>query len=1579
MAKTLSRKVTIYVNGKEVESTLKSLSSELAKLKRQQAQMTIGTQEYVEAGLKIKEITDIIKAQENAMKKNNGEWEHAVEMVSRYSNVIMGVQSAIQMFDNMTGKMKDLAAKAAEMDDVYSDVQKTTGLTREEVAQLNEEFKKIDTRTSREELNKLAYEAGKLGISSLEGVLQFVRASDKINIALGDVLGEGAMVAIGKMADVYTQSTEELKAAGDDLEKKMLAIGSAVNQLGQESTANEHYMVDFTARMGGIAVQANMSAGQVLGFASALDQSMQKVEMSATAFQKFIGQIMKKPEEFAKQANMSVQEFNNLVRTDLNEALLRVLEGFKGKGGYAELVNIFKDLGLDGARAATVISSMANNIEKITDAQWIANEQLRERNSIEDEFDKKNNNRQAEREKAMKAYNDMCEQLGNILYPLLIRLTKLGTGILKIVAAFVDILKEDWKYSLVVAGALAALFRTRLALAAATLRERLAIEGNIFARGKETREMRRTQLQLTREQVERLKALKTRLQERVAINNTILAKRQELIASGQLNVVYAAEARAKRLNAALTKTENMLIDAQKSKTIALSAVMRSTPWGLIASGVAIVVGWLIKHNAKLDEAKQKERELAAEEARVAESSSKAKVEIERYTQRIKERLEKGGDETTLLNALNTKYGEIFGTYDTLAKWYDVLVSKVEDYVQALLLEAKAKKSIDDAAEMDAQIDAYRKMKAESMEEVESLNGLQKAWFNLRANVYGVRQKIGGFFSGGTPNMPGRIFDWEGAVEGWRNNGPQQEVDRLWNTYFDNQERQKQQVIADMEETRDAYIQASEDMLKESARLQASGGFKIVSGEMVTEGDMPTGGGGGESAKEREKRLKKAAKNLATTVQQAEKLINSSNIKAESGLGKVADEITSKFDEMERSILSAAQAAGKVRFDEETGEVKEITEDVADLLARLGEAENKLKKAKIDAYIEKAGNELGKMRGKLKGDSSNEYINKVTSAAAELQEQFRKIDEAILQYTEDIKTATPEETKRLNKLIEGYRQLKGEMVTATYSQLFGGGKTVRNDEWSGSVQGKVDAAARSPYSSQFDTQSLLAYGNALKKIEDDFIKQRKSLEDEIEKEEKALKDLIAETNTYPAAITGNTETEIAQREESIAAIRRQIEALSTLQSQAEKAALQGAMTNPLASPQGRDTWSDNVKGKVDEMASSPMMLIGSGDQLNAYGEALAEIEKKYNDLRNSKLLQKEAEDALVESLEQQIAAEREKKEPNEALIASLEKQKEEHGQNAAAIQEQVDGLGQLREEAEEIAKQNAFGKWLDQLIAGIERFGNAATEIWGNINRIIDNQGEKERIAAEKRKDEQIKLLDEQLEEGVISQEDYNDQKEELQNEYDAKEKEIQLEAWRRQKALNTGQAVMESALAILKAWNSAPWPYNAVPIALATAMGIAQVAAIASEPEPYAKGGYVPRRTVYQAGEAGPEWVASNSLLSDPATAPIIEALEAYQRGNRRALADIPMEQINMPVVAAAARELGRRSAGAIGAEVSNGWQTTPQSVTVEMPGGEEAMKLWRELTEYLKDPNNRRAIISRQTMVDFERNESFLRNMARL
>lgn len=314
--------------------------------------------------------------------------------------------------------MEQLTEKADKMDDVYADVMKTTGMTREQVVDLNEDFKKIDTRTSREQLNMLAADAGKLGISAKEDVLGFVDAGNQIRVALDD-LGEDAIKDIGKMADVYKKSTIEIETM--DMKGKLLAVGSAVNELGSASNANEKYLVEYTQRMGGVASQAGLSIQEILGFASAADQSGQKMEMATTALQVFITKLMEDPAKFAKLAGEDVKEFTNLLKTDANAAIVKVLTSMNERGGFSAMIPIFKEMKLDGSGAINVLSGLAANIDKVKDAQDLANTAFSEATSLTSEYNVKNNNRAAQTEKQKKQLEEIYITLGEKLQPVMLQ------------------------------------------------------------------------------------------------------------------------------------------------------------------------------------------------------------------------------------------------------------------------------------------------------------------------------------------------------------------------------------------------------------------------------------------------------------------------------------------------------------------------------------------------------------------------------------------------------------------------------------------------------------------------------------------------------------------------------------------------------------------------------------------------------------------------------------------------------------------------------------------------------------------------------------------------------------------------------------------------------------------------------------------------------------------------------------------------------------------------------------------------------------------------------------------------------
>lgn len=322
----------------------------------------------------------------------------------------------------------------AAMDQEMANVKKYTGQADEEIARMNEGFKQMDTRTTREQLNQLAGSAGRLGITSTAAVEEFVDAADKINVALGDDLGDGAVDKIGKLAMAFGEDDKM------GLRGAMLATGSAVNDLAQNSAANAGYLVEFTARLAGVGMQAGLTQAQIMGIGAAMDENMQKDEMASTALSQIITKMTTDSDTFARIAGKNVEEFSRLVKTDMNQALMQFFEAMNKKGGFTELAPLFEQMGLDGTRAIAVLSTLANKIDDVRKHQQTATDAYAKGTSVLEEFKVQNETYQAQLDKAKKHFQDLRIELGERLLPVAttaISTTSLFIKVLNAVIGFV--------------------------------------------------------------------------------------------------------------------------------------------------------------------------------------------------------------------------------------------------------------------------------------------------------------------------------------------------------------------------------------------------------------------------------------------------------------------------------------------------------------------------------------------------------------------------------------------------------------------------------------------------------------------------------------------------------------------------------------------------------------------------------------------------------------------------------------------------------------------------------------------------------------------------------------------------------------------------------------------------------------------------------------------------------------------------------------------------------------------------------------------------------------------------------------
>lgn len=426
-------------------SSIRDLEYSIKALNQQMHGMERGTEQFKQMELKAKQL----KAELQAVRAEGVAQESWIKRSADWFNRMQGIAiGAVAAISGITFTVKKCVEEYAKMDDEMTNVRKYTGQAAEEVERMNEDFKKMDTRTPRQKLNQLAEDAGRLGITSTAAVEEFVDGADKINVALGDDLGDKAVSQIAKLAQMFGEDkTKGLRGA-------MLATGAAVNELAQNSSASAGYLVDFTARVAGVGKQAGFTQAQIMGLASVLDQNMQQDETAATAVQNLLAKMFQDSSKFAKIAGLNVKDFAKTLKEDANGALLQFLAAMRAKGGFADLAPMFEEMKMDGSRATGVLTVLADKLDDIKTAQNLANEAYSEGTSVLNEFETQNESVQAQLDKASKKFLDLSIELGQKLYPAARYCISAASLGVRALSTLVDFVKDYWRILIVLTAAI---------------------------------------------------------------------------------------------------------------------------------------------------------------------------------------------------------------------------------------------------------------------------------------------------------------------------------------------------------------------------------------------------------------------------------------------------------------------------------------------------------------------------------------------------------------------------------------------------------------------------------------------------------------------------------------------------------------------------------------------------------------------------------------------------------------------------------------------------------------------------------------------------------------------------------------------------------------------------------------------------------------------------------------------------------------------------------------------------------------------------------------------------------------------
>ena len=365
-------------------ASLEDLQKAAAQLQEELSKTERDAEKYVEKSMDLRRVNEQINEVKRSWQEHDNQIVATIKRLTSYVLVYAG-------FNEVVGRIKQLYQANLQLSDSLADIEKTTGLSTESVAELSREIDSIDTRTAQQELHDLAYEAGKLGISAKEDVLGFVKAGNQLLVALGEDLGGAEAVRQLMKVNAILGETQKL-----GVEKALLATGSAINEISQTSRASAGPIVDVVNRIGAIGEAAGLSMSDLIALAGTLDALGQHAEMGGTALNTFISTLTSNTTEVAQAVGLSDDYLKNLIEQGKTiQAVIAVFEKMNAMGGLDVLAPIMKDLGSDGERIKQVLVTLSSGVDELKAQVFTSSRAFKEATSVTDEYNIKNENAMA--------------------------------------------------------------------------------------------------------------------------------------------------------------------------------------------------------------------------------------------------------------------------------------------------------------------------------------------------------------------------------------------------------------------------------------------------------------------------------------------------------------------------------------------------------------------------------------------------------------------------------------------------------------------------------------------------------------------------------------------------------------------------------------------------------------------------------------------------------------------------------------------------------------------------------------------------------------------------------------------------------------------------------------------------------------------------------------------------------------------------------------------------------------------------------------------------------------------------------
>uniref|UniRef100_UPI0039A51BC1 hypothetical protein n=1 Tax=Ornithobacterium rhinotracheale TaxID=28251 RepID=UPI0039A51BC1 len=725
----MAQQVVLRINGKPVFNTFKDLSAATRKLEGELRKLTPGTEAFIKKAEEVKNARahfEKVKSEINAVRQAT---EKGTDIISKFTRgflnfgeVAGGMLAGLSLaglFDRLVGGIGNTSQRLFELADQMSAVEKTTGMAKEQVKELWDSFDSVDTRTSKMELMKIAELAGRLGIQGKEDVAQFTVEIDKAYVALGDSFSGGLEAVaskLGKLKNIFEETKGKSYAAAIN------EIGSALNELGANGTASEENISDFALRVGQLPDSLKPSVSAVLGLGAAFEESGVDAQIAASGYSRFISTASENIGLFAQSMHMSVEEAKELINTKPEEFFLRFSEGMKGLSA-TEAAAVLDSLKLNSLEVQKAVGSASGSVDRFRETLELSAKSMKEATSLQDEFNKVNNNAAATWQKIKNAFTEFFTSGEIFTY---------FEGLIQLVGDFVGVTEDAEKKGERLRAALSLLAKSvGLAIVAFTSYNVVKRASNLLSAAS---------------------ALFTRKETKAFSEQNIVMR----VLKGTVFLLSAAKA---------VLTGN--ITAARVAMRAFNMTVRANPLGLLLSIVTTVAAAIWAFKEKTEEATEAQKELNAEQQIAVEYSRELAKSTNELKSQIDPLIEILNDENVSLDLRKRAYEKLIeispdfiGTVDSefratsdLIGVYDNLIEKLDQVARAKAKQKVREKLYEDLANAE-QAEYEAKIKANE----EAKKYEENRQYNQKLRDAAKQAKGWGVQGGLLNNMKEEVFD-----------------------------------------------------------------------------------------------------------------------------------------------------------------------------------------------------------------------------------------------------------------------------------------------------------------------------------------------------------------------------------------------------------------------------------------------------------------------------------------------------------------------------------------------------------------------------------------------------------------------------------------------------------------------------------------------------------------------------------------------------------------------------------------------------------------------------------------------------